>query len=232
VTVRDHRVDRVQRVGKPNGVTVEQWSDASGMRLWSLGLEIAGLAVEPGESPSARFTLTDAADVTLEIADRATGRTVARRAVGALDAGTHALAVTADELRAAGGAAEPVLRVAAASRYADGPSAFAQTPIIASGGPASRPSQAVLLGNSPNPVAPLTRISFVMPDGASQGGALRIFDAMGRQVRAFEAPFSPGLNEIVWDGTDARGREVPAGVYYYRLQAAGREQSRTMVVVR
>src|SRR5262249_47304460 len=36
-TVRDHRTGSVTREGRPSGVSVEQWTDASGVRLWNLG---------------------------------------------------------------------------------------------------------------------------------------------------------------------------------------------------
>jgi hypothetical protein len=230
LTLRDHRTDRVERVGRPSGLSVDRWADATGVRLWNLGIEVSGLAAAEADGPAARFTLTDAAEVTVEVADAATGRALARRPAGTMAAGVHTLAVTEADLAAAAGAAEPVLRVSAASRYADGPTAAASMPLDAIPGGA-RAGRVALLGNSPNPVAGATRIAFALPDAAVGGASLQVYDAMGRLVRGFEPRFRPGVNEVLWDATDQRGRAVPAGVYFARLRAGGQERSHAMVVV-
>jgi hypothetical protein len=227
-TLRDHRVNRVERIGKPDGVAIDQWSDVSGVTLWNLGVEVANLAVETGDAPAARFAITDRADVTLELADRANGRVIARRAAGTLDAGEHRVSLSSGDLAAAATAAAPVLRVSAASSYPDGAVAVAEAGL---GGSASgAPNRAMLLGNSPNPVKPFTRILFALPDGS--GARLRIFDASGRTVRVFDHGFTAGLNQVTWDGTDTRGAPVGAGVYFYRLDVGALSFSRKMVVVR
>jgi hypothetical protein len=231
VTVRDHRVGSVARVGRPAGLSLDQWSDASGMRLWSLGVEVAQLSLTPGATPVAHFTLTDRADVTVEIADAATGRSMARRAAGTLEAGVHDLALTAEDLRAADGAQDAVVRLAAVSSYPDGPSSSAQV-ALGPGGAAVAAGRSALIGNSPNPVRPTTRIAFVLADADRAGAGLRVFDAAGRLVRTFDQRFTSGLNEVVWNGTDDRGRQVPAGVYLYRLSAGGLDFTRKMILVR
>jgi DNA-binding beta-propeller fold protein YncE len=231
-TVRDHRVGRVERVGRPNAVSVDQWSDATGLSLWNLGLEVRSLAIDAGRAPTARFLLTDRADVTLELADASTGRSLARRSAGTMDAGAHTLALDAEELRAAEGASDVMLRVSAASSYPDGPVAVAQAH-MAGGGAASLPTQPMLLGNTPNPVSGPTRIQFLLPNGgAASQTRLRVFDASGRQLRAFERGFTPGFNEVTWDATDARGHRASAGVYFYRLEVGSLNFTRKLVLVR
>jgi hypothetical protein len=37
---------------------------------------------------------------------------------------------------------------------------------------------------------------------------------------------------VIWDGRDARGDAVPAGVYVYRLRAGGREFGGKLVKLR
>ena len=229
-TLRDHRDGRVERNGQPNGLSIDSWTDATGVNLWSLGLEVNDFAVEPGPASAARFALTDRADVTLELVDAATGRSLWKRPAGALEAGEHTLALGPAELQSAASASVPMLRLLAVSSYPSGPSAVAQTRLQGSG-VAALPKQPVLLGNSPNPVKPFTRISFALPAGAT-GASLRVFDANGRLVRGFARDFSPGLNEVLWDGTDDRGQRARAGVYFYRLEAAGLAFSRKMVLVR
>ena len=228
-TLRDHRAGRVERVGKPNGVAIDQWTDVSGVTLWNLGVEVADLAIETGDAPAARFATTDRAEVTLELADRASGRVLARRAAGTLEAGAHRVSLNASDLAAVAAVSAPVLRVSAASSYPDGAVAVAETRLA--GGAAVAPARAMLLGNSPNPVKPYTRILFALPDGAT-GARLTVFDATGRAVRSFDHGFTAGLNQVTWDGSDAHGVPVGAGIYFYRLDVGALSFSRKMVLVR
>jgi DNA-binding beta-propeller fold protein YncE len=230
LTVTDHRDGHVTRVGQASAVTLDQWGDATGMRLWTLAPEVTGLALTSGDAPGARFTLTDRADVALEIVDAADGRRLATRAAGTFDAGTRTIALTAADLDAAAGASQPQVRLVAASGYPGGATARAQIALAGyGGGPVVNPGQLTAL---PNPVRTSTRIAFALPAGAPDGASLRIFDASGRQVRQFAQRFSAGVNQVTWDGTDDRGRRLPDGIYFSRLRAAGRETSHRMVLVR
>jgi hypothetical protein len=228
VTVRDHRDGRQERLGRPHGVSVDRWTDHGGLSLWRLGLEVTGLVVEPEGVPTARFHLTDRADVTLELCDAWTGRSLARRAVGRLDAGAHAFRIADEDLGAAEGVPDVLLRLSAASAYPEGPVAVAKTPLRGGG---AAPAQALLLGSRPNPATRATRIAFLLPEGGAAGASLRVLDAAGRLVRVFERGFSPGLNEVLWDGADLRGRPVPAGVYFYRLEVGGQSFTRRLTLV-
>ena len=231
VTLRDHRVGRVERVGRPAAVSVDGWGDATGVGLWNLGVEVHALTVQAGATPSAAFQLTDRASVTVELADAATGRSLSRRSAGVLEAGAHTVALRDEDVRAASGAGDVMLRVSAASSYPDGPQAAAQAPYPGGGAGAST-TRAMLLGNTPNPVESSTRILFVLPAGATEGVRLQVFDASGRLMRAFDRGFTAGLNEVVWDGADAHGRRASAGVYFYRLDAGRLAFTRKMILVR
>lgn len=55
----------------------------------------------------------------------------------------------------------------------------------------------------------------------AEGGPIEagIFDVAGRMLRRLErAKAEAGENVLVWDGRDAGGREVPAGVYLARYR--------------
>lgn len=229
VNVRDHRAGSVARVGRPAGVSVDEWTEATGVRLWSLGVEVAGLSVESREVPTATFTLTDRAGVTVEILDRVNGRSLARRSAGVLDAGAHALPLTTADLAAAAGAHQPTIRIAATSAYAEGPTAQAQAPLGA-GGAALLPSRPMLLSSGPNPARSVSRISFVLPVGDARS-TLRVYDATGRVVRHLGGSFTPGFHEIEWDGRNDRGLRAAAGVYFYRLDVGEQSLSRSLALV-
>ena len=226
--ITDHRDGHVVRAGQANGLSLEQWSDASGLQLWSLGVEVKDLGVEGGAQPQARFTITDRAAVTLEVLDG--GRILAHRALGPLDAGSHDVALVADDFRGASGSSL-VLRVSAASGYSGGATETASAGFSWNGTTATIPRQAMLLGNTPNPVVTSTRIAFVLPDRGERV-ALAVFDATGRRVHTFRNAFSPGMNEVQWDGTDDQGRRLPGGVYFCRLDVGEVRFARRMVVVR
>ena len=230
VNVNDHRVGSLTRVGKPNGVSVDQWADASGVRLWNLGVDVSNLAVAAGSDPSASFMLTDQADVVVELVDGATGQTLTRHAAGSMGAGVQTLALDPSDLHVAS-SGDLLLRVTATSSYPGGPSATAQTKLGPGGGLTATPAQAMLLGNTPNPVGASTRISFMLPANA-KGVTLRVFDASGRVVRSFGGGFSPGLNEVVWDARNDHGTAVSAGMYFYRLDVNRQQFTRKLVVVR
>ncbi|MBD3236700.1 MAG: T9SS type A sorting domain-containing protein [Candidatus Eisenbacteria bacterium] len=87
------------------------------------------------------------------------------------------------------------------------------------------------LRNHPNPVNASTTIRYELhsPETVS----LRIFDLSGRVVEVLRdaVPAAAGVHEVVWDGCTPLGKQVPAGVYFYRLRAGTtRAVGRTLVV--
>lgn len=87
----------------------------------------------------------------------------------------------------------------------------------------------VALGPScPNPAFSLSRVEYSLPSAGP--ATLRLFDLSGREVRTLVAgPVPAGRHEATWDGRDAQGREVPAGTYFYELNAGGERQTRKVV---
>jgi hypothetical protein len=80
------------------------------------------------------------------------------------------------------------------------------------------PTRTMLLGATPNPFNPSTRISY---DLAGAGNVrIKIFDVTGRLVRTLvDEQREPGRYERIWDGRDDKGTRVSSGVYLYRLEA-------------
>lgn len=230
--VRDHRNGTATRHGTANAVSLDQWSDDSGLSLWSLGVQVEGLGVRGGAVPAACFTLTDHADVTLEIRDAASGRLLARREPSPLEAGAHALALGAEELAAAGESGDLILRVSAAPGYENAAPVSAATSFRLAGGSALMVSaRPVLVGNWPNPVTSATRIGFVLPSGGAKA-ELGLYDAQGRRVKRLGGGFAAGWNEVSWDGTDEGGRALQPGAYFYRLDVGAERFTRTLMLVR
>jgi sugar lactone lactonase YvrE len=233
VNVRDHRDGSVTRAGQPNGVSVDQWSEGSGVALWKLGVELSALAVSGSDRPVAHFTLTDRAAVSLQVSDASSGRTLAKRTLGALAAGLHTVPLAPEDLAGAGSGRDLVLKVSAVSSYANGPSDVAQTQFQVSGtGEIALPNRPILIGSTPNPMTVSTRIAMVLPASGTERVTLGMFDASGRRLRTWSGGFSPGFNEVEWDGTDDQGRAVRAGVYFYRLDLGGERETGRVSLVR
>jgi hypothetical protein len=62
---------------------------------------------------------------------------------------------------------------------------------------------------------------------------LAIYDVRGRLVaRPHEGDLPPGEHTITWDGRDGTRRDLPSGVYLYRLEAGGVARSGKLVKIR
>lgn len=93
------------------------------------------------------------------------------------------------------------------------------------------PERFDLAQNYPNPFNPSTTIRIGLPE--TRDFSLRIFDLLGREVRSYEFEQVPaGTHTIVWDGLNARGRQVASGVYYYQFRTKGVTLTKQMLLVR
>ena len=90
---------------------------------------------------------------------------------------------------------------------------------------------ALVVSNSPNPFNPETGIDFqVLRPGAVR---LEVFDLQGRLVRTLQdGALGAGTYRRVFDGRDEAGAPLASGVYVYRLQAGGGEESRRMLLLK
>ena len=91
---------------------------------------------------------------------------------------------------------------------------------LASLGGSARPQAWTLGQNYPNPFNPSTLIPYQVPTAARV--RLEVFNVLGQRVATLVDGERPaGVHTAVWDATDAAGRPVGAGVYFYRLRSAG-----------
>ncbi len=78
------------------------------------------------------------------------------------------------------------------------------------------PQKFLLHQNYPNPFNSSTSIKFTVTQRSNFG--LIIYDLLGKQIKTFDLyNYSPGSYQVIWDGTDILGNQVPSGVYYYNL---------------
>ncbi len=82
------------------------------------------------------------------------------------------------------------------------------------------PTEFALHNAMPNPFNTSTTISYSIP--VKSDATLAIFNMSDQKVRELTAgSLSPGHHSFVWNGRDDDGNTVSAGVYLYRLSAAG-----------
>ncbi|MCZ7555362.1 MAG: PKD domain-containing protein [Bacteroidia bacterium] len=88
----------------------------------------------------------------------------------------------------------------------------------------AQPFHCVLEQNYPNPAVSLTYIDFEL--SAEADVRIRVFDLLGRELRSMlDSRLPEGRHTVAFDA-----RLLPAGTYYYHLDAQGTRQTRVMVV--
>jgi len=88
-----------------------------------------------------------------------------------------------------------------------------------------------LMQNYPNPFNPVTRIKFSLPnpsEGGAQAVKLIVYDASGKEVKTIiDQQMTPGNYE-----TDFDGNNLASGLYFYRLEANGFNETRKMILLK
>ena len=103
------------------------------------------------------------------------------------------------------------------------------SPATAVAAETATPTAFTLGANYPNPFNPATTIPLAVPAGAKDVD-LTIYNVLGQPLRqVWTGPLSAGEHQLTWDGRDAQGRPVAAGVYMYRLQVDEQTRTRKMV---
>ncbi len=88
-----------------------------------------------------------------------------------------------------------------------------------------------LAQNFPNPFNPKTTIKFDMK--AKGLVTIRIYDVAGRLVRTLaDEVRDAGAYSAVWDGRNNIGSEVASGIYFYKMETAGFQAAKKLVLLR
>ena len=88
------------------------------------------------------------------------------------------------------------------------------------------PSTFTLEQNYPNPFNPMTTIAYALPVPADV--RIDIFDALGREVAKVVSSWQPaGQYAVSFDA-----KELPSGMYFYRIQAGSFTRVRTMILIK
>jgi len=97
---------------------------------------------------------------------------------------------------------------------------------------ATTPDLAASLGqNHPNPFNPATTIEYSIAERSPV--VIGIYDATGALVtRLNEGVRDAGTYRVQWNGSDASGKAVGSGVYFYRFEGSRNTASRKMVLLK
>lgn len=84
---------------------------------------------------------------------------------------------------------------------------------------------------APNPASGTVFFQFTLP--REDAARMEVLDVSGRRVEVLASGSrAAGLHTVRWDGRAASGGRAEAGVYYVRLEAGGRQQTRKFVLLR
>ncbi|MFA6108192.1 MAG: FlgD immunoglobulin-like domain containing protein [Candidatus Latescibacterota bacterium] len=94
----------------------------------------------------------------------------------------------------------------------------------------AKPRAYALAQNHPNPFNPETAIRYSVPEPASV--RIEIYNSLGQRVRTLvDAHHATGEYAVQWDGRDAGGAKLTAGVYIYTMRAGTFVENRKMVLL-
>ena len=85
--------------------------------------------------------------------------------------------------------------------------------------------------NFPNPFNPITTIRYALPKDSFV--KITIYDVLGNVIKdLLQKHQSPGFKTISWDATDDKGKNMPAGIYIYGIEAGGFLQTSKMILLK
>ena len=85
--------------------------------------------------------------------------------------------------------------------------------------------------NYPNPFNPITNIKYELYN--EEFIKVKVYDILGNIVNnLINTRQTPGDKSLKWNATDNHGRKVPAGVYFYSIEAGKFRQTKRMILLK
>jgi len=97
-------------------------------------------------------------------------------------------------------------------------------PLAIAGEIVLQPDEFIIHRAYPNPFNPTTTLKYEM--GSAGPVSIDVLDVSGRKIRSlYNGIQSPGQHEIRWDARDDRGRSMSSGVYLFKVNVNGKQQT-------
>lgn len=88
-----------------------------------------------------------------------------------------------------------------------------------------------LIGNSPNPFNPVTRINFALAEAGQV--EITIFNIKGEKVKTLTDEFyEAGNHSLIWDGSNENGKSEASGIYFYKMRTGMYTSSMKMILMK
>ena len=82
----------------------------------------------------------------------------------------------------------------------------------------------------PNPSRGRVLVEYSVPEDGEV--ILRVYDVAGRRVKDLvSGRVKAGIHRLEWDRRDVRGKLLPSGVYFLRLEAGGFRETRKLLLL-
>ena len=96
----------------------------------------------------------------------------------------------------------------------------------------SVPTVTKLIGNYPNPFNPSTKISFSLTTEDAEEAKIEIYNIKGQKLKTFTAIRSGVESFVTWNGDDENGNSVSSGIYFYKLTAGFKTETKKMMMIK
>ncbi len=93
------------------------------------------------------------------------------------------------------------------------------------------PTTFALSQNYPNPFNPTTNIDYALSKQSFV--SIKVYNLLGQEVRMLASEEKgAGVYTASWDGTDNLGKEVPSGMYLYKMTAGNFSETKKMMMLK
>jgi flagellar hook assembly protein FlgD len=93
------------------------------------------------------------------------------------------------------------------------------------------PTTFAISQNYPNPFNPTTMIDYAVREQSFVG--IKVYNLLGQEVKDLVSEeMDAGVYSVAWDGRDNFGKEVPSGMYMYKMNAGSFSQTRKMMLLK
>jgi hypothetical protein len=95
----------------------------------------------------------------------------------------------------------------------------------------SIPTDFALFQAYPNPFNPTTTIGYQLPRSAQV--TLVVYNSLGQIVQTLvNSQVEAGYHEVTWNGRNSAGKDMPSGVYMFRLESGSYQQVNKMMLMK